>query len=370
MVPHIVFGPPGGDRDGDDDGYFPSTGIWRNPPGREAPLGPATSGICQPPVHASAVLLLSLAHPDDDTRRFVEALYEPLVAWHDYLHQHRAVDGDLVELWHPWESGMDNSPLWDRPLARLSPDHLEVTPYRRVDTDHVDAGQRPSDLDYDRYVHLVGLLRQHGYEPADPRLLPFRVRDVLFNSMLARAELDLAELAALIGADCRRRRERAGAIIEAMNRELWDEGAAMYVDADAVTGERIPVRVAGGLAPLIAPVPDTGRRDQLIATLRDVFVVGLSDRADGLLTVPEDEAGFDQTRYWRGPAWINIMWLLARGLADHGARELADRLERGIAHLVERAGFYEYFDPVRTCGLGSDDFSWTAALYLDVTAPR
>jgi neutral trehalase len=193
---------------------------------------------------------------------------------------------------------------------------------------------------------------------------------VLFNSMLARAELDLAELARVVGADGRDRRERAAAVIEAMNRELWDEAAGIYLDVDATTGSRIPVRIAGGLAPLMAPVPDTGRRDRLIRTLEEAFAVPLNETADGLLTVPSDEAGFNAACYWRGPVWVNLMWLLARGLAGHGAGRLARRLEQGIVQLVERAGFYEYFDPFRGRGLGTDEFSWTAALYFDVTEDR
>jgi glycogen debranching enzyme len=261
---------------------------------------------------------------------------------------------------------MDNSPVWDGPLARLESSQLNVVPYRRLDTTHVDVDQRPSDLDYDRYVHLVGCLRHHRYQPGDPRALPFRIRDVLFNATLARAELDLAELGAAIGADPGRRRQRAQAVIDAMNGELWNDIAGMYVDVDATTGDQIPVRIAGGLAPLMVPVPDPRRRDRVIATMQREFLVGLSDRADALLTVPEGEPGFDASCYWRGPAWVNLMWLMARALAGQGARDRAARLERGIAHLVERAGFHEYFDPRRGRGLGADDFSWTAALYLDV----
>ena len=43
-----------------------------------------------------------------------------LAAWHDYLYRERTrADDGLVEIWHPWESGMDNSPLWDDALARI-----------------------------------------------------------------------------------------------------------------------------------------------------------------------------------------------------------------------------------------------------------
>jgi hypothetical protein len=34
--------------------------------------------------------------------------------------------------------------------------------------------------------------------------------------------------------------------------------------------------------------------------------------------------------------------------------------------LVERSGFREYYDPFSAQGYGTDQFSWTAALLLDV----
>jgi glycogen debranching enzyme len=76
--------------------------------------------------------------------------------------------------------------------------------------------------------------------------------------------------------------------------------------------------------------------------------------------------GFSPVRYWRGPVWINIDWLLMRGLERYEFREQAQRLRRAIVGLVQKTGFYEYFDPLSGRGHGSDFFSWTAALLLDV----
>jgi glycogen debranching enzyme len=76
--------------------------------------------------------------------------------------------------------------------------------------------------------------------------------------------------------------------------------------------------------------------------------------------------GFDRRRYWRGPVWINTDWLVWRGLRQHGEHELAAEVEGSMVGLVERSGFREYYDPFTAQGYGSDDFSWTAALLLDV----
>lgn len=43
-------------------------------------------------------------------------------------------------------------------------------------------------------------------------------------------------------------------------------------------------------------------------------------------------------------------------------------LEKSILMLPIKHGFYEYFDPIDNRGLGTPDFSWTAALFIDVLA--
>lgn len=75
-------------------------------------------------------------------------------------------------------------------------------------------------------------------------------------------------------------------------------------------------------------------------------------------------------QYWRGPVWININWLLIEGLARYGYTEHAAHLCRTVRLLVERNGFYEYYHPYTGEGHGSEQFSWTAALVLDLLARR
>jgi glycogen debranching enzyme len=94
---------------------------------------------------------------------------------------------------------------------------------------------------------------------------------------------------------------------------------------------------------------------------------GLSD--ENLTPVPSyDRYGFAflPTQYWRGPVWVNINWFLMRGLERYGYEEQAERLGETIISLCRDQGFYEYYDPTTGFGHGSDLFSWTAALFLDV----
>src|SRR3990170_1556340 len=68
----------------------------------------------------------------------------------------------------------------------------------------------------------------------------------------------------------------------------------------------------------------------------------------------------------RGPVWVNINWLVVRGLEELGLAAEAAVLAEETLDLVRRAGCFEYFHANTGEGLGGADFSWTAALVLDL----
>jgi hypothetical protein len=68
--------------------------------------------------------------------------------------------------------------------------------------------------------------------------------------------------------------------------------------------------------------------------------------------------------------WANLNWLLARGLRTHGLAADADALDAATLRLVGGAGLREYFDPHTGEGRGAGDFSWTAAVLVDLVRSR
>ncbi len=198
-IPHIVFNPSV-----PLDAYFPSPDFWRSSTaGRTAgaPRTVQTSGIVQPPVHALAAWLVHLADPGlSRARGFLARVYPRLAAWHRYLlHRRDLGGGGLVSVVHPWEQGMDNSPCWDAPLARVTP--APARSFRRADLDHGAPEDRPTDLDYGRYVRLAADYRDGGY--ADGGRASFAVEDPAFNALLIASEYALARIAARAGRDRR-----------------------------------------------------------------------------------------------------------------------------------------------------------------------
>ena len=197
MVPHIVFDPA-------ETGYFPGPDRWSCAElTDDAPRAPRTSGICQPPVHALAVeRIVALAQRQGpEVSAHVEAwlpgVYRRLLAWHRYLVRERDPLGTgLLATYHGWEGGMDNSPRWDGPYSRVEVG-ADLPPYTRRDTRIVtDLRQRPTQLEYDRYLQSVEELKRAGYD--DRRIrdeASYLVTDVFMSAVLSAASAALARLA-------------------------------------------------------------------------------------------------------------------------------------------------------------------------------
>lgn len=366
-VPHIVF------HEADPAApYFPGPAFWQIERSPHAPSTHYTTGIVQPPVHATAVLHIH-DHAADPQRAlaYVAEMFPKLCAWHDFLYRERdPLDEGLVYIVHPWESGQDNSPLWDPVLARMALRPEQIPPYQRADTRAVDPSERPLNADYDCYIYLVDFFRQRGYD--EGRIYregcPFLVQDVLFNTLLCRAEQDMAELAELIGADPAPFRARAARTAAAIDAKLWDEDRGYYADYDLGAGAAIPVPALAGFSPMFAGVPDAERAGRMVGYLgSDAFWMG-PDPAAGFPASSYDRfaPGYSPRRYWRGPVWIHMNWLMMHGLSAYGYAEQAGRLRSAIIDLPRVGDFREYFNPETGTGHGAEVFSWTAALLIDV----
>jgi hypothetical protein len=362
LLPQIVFDPHFGE-------YFPGVDFWHAERSPHAPRDRKTSGIVQPPLHATATLRLYRRLRDSGrAREFLEYAYPRLKAWHEYLYRERDPEREgLVYIRHPWESGMDNSPKWDELMQRLQLRRDQIPSYHRVDTQLVAAQDRPVSTEYDRFAYLVQLFAECDYDEARIRPdCPFLVQDVLFNALLCQANRDLAEVAGILGEDPSTFEKQAQKTARAIESKFWDEEHGIYLDFDLVTGRQIHVYVAPNFVPLFAGIPDEGRAKRMIETMENTgFGLGATD----YYPVPSYDGygyGFSPVQYWRGPVWININWLLMHGLKRYGFEEHAQRLRQAIIELCQKYGFFEYFDPLTGRGHGSDFFSWTAALLIDV----
>ena len=367
MVPHIRFDPRTSD-------YFPGPDFWASDRVALAPRDQRTSGLTQPPLHARAALeVYRHAGGSAEAVDFLRRLFPSLVAQHDYLARRRDPAGHgLAAIVHPWESGLDNSPIWDPELDSIEIPPGALPPYRRYDLAHASAVDRPSDAAYDRFVYLAMRYRDSGYD--DSALLatsPFLVEAPLFNAIYLWSAHALVEIAGVLGEDPAPLESAVRRIHDGMLAHLWDPDARRFFSYDLRSRRSIRKESIDSAIPLLDPALPADLVDAIAADLTSEHFDPPAP-AEHYLVPSYDLGGpeFDRRRYWRGPVWINTDWLAWRGLRQHGRASLAREIEDSMIALVERSGFREYFDPYTGEGYGSPDFSWTAALLIDVLRSR
>eukprot|EP00466_Bigelowiella_natans_P017250 jgi/Bigna1/90571/estExt_fgenesh1_pg.C_730083 len=377
LLPHIVFNPNVA-----PSAYFPGSDYWLSSTMSNdlAPLGVETSGIVNPPVHVSAVLNLVRRDPSSpQTASFLHRIYPKLSRWMGYLLNERDPDGNsLVYIRHPWESGMDNAPQWDAVLDNITVPSGSIPPYHRTDLNHSNPKDRPSNWTYDRFVFLMICARNRSYSEAaisasDGTGCPFIVEDPLFNSILVQAAKDMAELALLLKpanpTESKHWMEVASRVAKALE-SLWSDELRMLASRDMRTKKPLLSRVIAGFAPLLIRQPFPGGPpsyyDNLLRSLQSPATFWSQY---GVPTLAIDDPRFNRRLYWRGPAWYNMDWLFLRGLQTVGSNAtdtVAEGLLNRMESMVDESGMREYWDPLNGTAHGTNSFSWTAALHLDV----
>lgn len=338
MVPHILFHKV-------DPSYFPGPDIW----GGTGPV--PSSGISQPPIAATMARLIYELDPEAGRPR-IAALYQGLLDWHRWFMDWR-LDQGAVCLTHPWEAGRDNAPDWDGPMARIEPEGVGT--YERRDTGHVNHDERPKKHDYDRYLYLVKLGHDCGWDQAHLlQVNPFRMADPTMTFTLLRAHRDLLWLGEALGADTG---EIPGwiATLEAGAETLWNDRLGAYDVRDVHTGDWANAVSNAAFLCWYAGVPPRESLSQY-ARVQGAVRYGVASHD------PESPA-FEPRRYWRGPTWAMMNMLIAMGLDEAGLAEGA-ALRGSTAQLIAGHGFWEYFDPLTGKGAGGPDFTWTAAVWL------
>eukprot|EP00897_Mesotaenium_endlicherianum_P000330 jgi/Mesen1/10298/ME000079S09719 len=350
MVPSILFHK-------EADTYFPGPEIWGT---AENPS--KTTGISQPPVAAMSVrFLYEHAEQPELAQRKIEELFPKLLAYHRWWYKARDPEGrGVVAILHPWESGMDNSPAWDDamqfPVGGFPA-------YTRRDLNHVNPEMRPTKDTYDHYLTLLYLFKKTNFYDSNQlyHISPFRMTDLCVNCILFRANRDLRWVASKLG-----KHEVAAEIDGWLDKgfagfqQLWDEEAGIFKCQDQLTGKLADAAISAGFLPLFAGVATKEQAARMAANLER----WLTMVRYGVPSTDPADPRFEPLRYWRGPVWIIINWMISNGLKHYGYFDLADRIKQDSLELTGTAGLLEYFDPVTGQGAGGHHFSWTAAMCL------
>ena len=350
MVPHIVF------RQHDPD-YFPGPDVW------QSNTEPPTSGHSQPPVLASVILRLVRMGTAYDCRK-ARVIFPKLMAYHRWFCNARDPQGTgVIGIIHPWESGRDNCPDWDIGMNGITaPDNLMS--YARRDISDVDSDQRPTQAQYDRFITILQFGREMKWDhQAIYARGPFLMADPGVQFILLRACRDLLELAYLLDMDEPIDEIRGWIDLLTLGCDrLWNDDIGGYCARDIRSGAFSDAITNASMLSFFAGVGLPDQRASMLAHCRRI----LDACRYGMPSWDPEHGDFEPKRYWRGPVWAVMNHMIVTGLVDAGESELASRISSDTRNLVEAHGMAEYFDPLDGAGLGGMDFSWTAAIYLDL----
>lgn len=365
FIPHIIFHT-------ESDTYFPGPDFHRSDLHPKASKKYRSTGMTQPPVTGFVLQEIYRISTDKKaTLKFIETVIDKVYFNHDYFYKNRDPQNEgLVYIYHNWESGTDNSPIWDDIWATMNPP--EYT-FERRDTTHVDASERPSKREYDHYLYIIDIAKEHNYSDAKiAELSPFLVQDPLFNAMLIKSNQSLIALYKLIGNNeekINQLQKWQDKAITTFNNKLFDEELGAYVHYDLRNEKPLRYLSSSSFSPLFANIPSKERTKILIKTMMAKF--GNENQYLCASFDPTSER-FNPKKYWRGPVWVNLNWMLYYGLKQYGFDDIAERVKQDTIAIIEKNGFYEYFDSRKdmhvngSAGYGGNDFSWSAALFIDL----
>jgi glycogen debranching enzyme len=144
---------------------------------------------------------------------------------------------------------------------------------------------------------------------------------------------------------------------------LWDPYSRQYYSRDFVSHRLLKDPSIGTLLPLYAGCVSKERAKDLVKMLEDEHLFGSNFPVP---SVPLNSEWFQPHAYWEGPSWVNMNWLIIDGLKRYGFTEHAAALTESTLEMTQMSGFAEYFSPLDGSPAGADNFSWTAALVIDL----
>lgn len=367
MLPNIIFR--------DEPRYRADRNSWRSWINPFAPDEVSTTGITQPPLLAEAVVRIGEELEWPERHSWYRMVWPALLAYHEWLYDERDPhhEGLILQI-HPWEIGLDNTPPWVNEMH----DHLMpfwirfielcrleylINLFRR-DTKNVPIDERFSTIEILCLFDIQRRLRRKAYDInkiLDHSL--FAIEDLAFNSIFLRANTHLQMIAKSLREELPTELKKQIDKTEQTFEELWDPYTQQYYPRDFITHRLLKIPSIATLLPLYAGTISQERAELLVRMIENEHLYG---PAFPVPSVPMDSYWFHPKLYWQGPSWANMNWLIIDGLRRYGFQEHAQALTESTLDMVRIGGFAEYFDPTTGEGAGADNFSWTAAIVIDL----
>jgi glycogen debranching enzyme len=321
------------------DGFIPEIIFWRLNPFTKIFFKLITgysheefTDLTQMPMLAYPVRAIWEATGDLNLlREFVPKIVKYMTWWESRDHDN---DG-LVSIIHPWESGIDASPLYDPVFHLNNPEWYQMYPH------------------FWKLHHTYRRLKWNQETILKKEL--FNFEDVGVCSVYADGWGILAAMAQEfdneLAEKCRLKNKKYR---EVVINKCWDNERRQFVSYFHQNGkEKVSTaETIQTLLPLLI--------DELPEDIKEILVAKIKDPDKFWLpypvpTVSKSEITFnpDESRLlWRGPMWPATTWLVMEGLLKHGYESEAEAILERWIELCLQNGIWEYYNPITGEGLG------------------
>ncbi|WP_020529067.1 MGH1-like glycoside hydrolase domain-containing protein [Flexithrix dorotheae] len=236
----------------------------------------------QPPVGAMTVKMI---YDQYQEKWFLEEVYDELLTWNRWWAKNRDNQGYLSWGSHPhpegmeantlqaakWESGLDNSPMFDEAVFNEETHMLELASVGLM-------GMYIADCKY-----LAAISRELGKGNEERELL-----------------------------------ERAEKYAKKLN-ELWDENLGIYRDKDLVTGKFTNHLSPTHFYPLLAAVPNQQQAERMV---NEHLMNPKEFYGDYMIpSISRNDSAYPDNSYWRGRIWAPMNYLVYMGLRNYDLPE-------------------------------------------------
>ncbi len=335
FIPHVIFWKW--------DFFAMEKRLWHFTQSMKWTFKPRFTGMIQPPVLAITIEKIYEATQD---KEFLQALLPKAEKYYEWLRENRDPDGDnLISIITPYESGLDYAPHFDKIVNFYSRTlHMLQLKYRIVEFKNKLMGYNSKKI-----------LKKDWFD----------VEDVMVNSIYADALKSIARLWEILNETekAKRFRRRAIAVANAIMEKCFDEKDGLFYSLSGKNEEKLKTNTIVSLFPIMLDEIDKDALNRLIEE-------HLLNKKEFWLpyplpSVPQSEPTFNPNKMhyiWRGPSWLNTNWFIVRGLRKHGHNDIADHITSQSKAMIEKYGFWEYYNPFTGEGYGANSFGWSTLI--------
>lgn len=309
-----------------ESGFVPHMRYLAQPGYQRGPRRDASS-LTQPPVYG---LVLERLHSAG--WKLPPDLIASATAGINYLWSFRRTDEGLLAIFHPWESGADDSPRWD---AWVGTSRWSAAWFSAIDH------------------HLLRQVRFDSDQAACGSAV-FISCPAAFNAITG---YSAACLARLTGDPMLQ--EVAEQLSAAVDHSLWNEDEGLWddlVDVGAAGSHAIPT-----LDGLLGALVTTDERRAMLA-LDQVLDPNRFGSSYGVRYLPPGHPAYDPDAYWRGPAWPQMNYLVWLAAHRWNRLDVAAEVQAASWRAAESSSLSEYWNAETGAGRGAIPQTWATVV--------